>query len=418
MREGATVDMHHNLLYSYRGPNIDDADRDRQLENNLTKALINTLSFGGESVSRPFLVELGLADARHPDFLLQRRDLPSGGAATKRQRMLLGISKEKAVWPSSEDMDIPYESVPDAWLYGDGFAVLVESKVDGGFLPGQMQGHLGRLRSNEGVPPTIMLKTWGEIHAFFRALLPSLTDAVPRLLVAQLTQFLEFSGMTGFTGFRPDHFDYFILHDNDDARRWVRDQVDDFAAQVVASLHGIAPFYEEHDVGVLKFDDAYCWVAFGPRDKSYRSVTHQSLSLTAVGLEVFVNAELKSATDRIKEVLNRSAAQFRSALEYQHRLQPFELIVQKRTQRQASLFDYTPQLRLHSSMLVDNATSDIAWKAFEDTMKVLPLPYLRIERGVPRTTLLELSSHEAPGVVQHVVELLLRNDPVVRLLNT
>jgi hypothetical protein len=281
-----------------------------------------------------------------------------------------------------------------------------------------MQGHLGRLQSTEGVPPTIALKTWGEIHAFFRGLLPSLTDAVSRLLVAQLTQFLEFSGMTGFTGFRPDHFDYFILLDNDDARRWVRDQVEDFGAQVVASLRRIAPFYEEHDVGILKLEKAYCWVAFGPRDKSYRNVTHQSINLTAAGLEVFVNAELKSATDRIKDVLNRSAAQFRGALEDQHRLQPFEVIVEKRTPRQASLFDYTPQLRLHSSMFVDSATGDIAWKAFEDTMKVLPLPYLRIERTVPRTTLLDLSVREAPGVVQHIVDLLLRNDPVVRLLNT
>jgi hypothetical protein len=161
-RESASVDLHHNIFYSYRGPNIDGADRDRQLENNLTKALINTLCLGGEAVWRPFLAEFGLADAPSAAFLLQRRDLPSGRAANKRHRVLLGISKRKSVWSPDARAETTYESVPDAWVYGDGFAVLVESKVnDADFSPGQMQGHLARLQSSEPTPPKIALKTWG-----------------------------------------------------------------------------------------------------------------------------------------------------------------------------------------------------------------------------------------------------------------
>jgi hypothetical protein len=37
----------------------------------------------------------------------------------------------------SSGADKAYDSVPDAWIYGDGFAVLVESKVNGGFSPEQ-----------------------------------------------------------------------------------------------------------------------------------------------------------------------------------------------------------------------------------------------------------------------------------------
>ena len=31
------MDLHDNLFYGYRGPNTADSDRERQLENNVTK---------------------------------------------------------------------------------------------------------------------------------------------------------------------------------------------------------------------------------------------------------------------------------------------------------------------------------------------------------------------------------------------
>jgi hypothetical protein len=36
----AVIDLHHDLFYTYRGPGT-DADRDRQLENNVTKAKVS-----------------------------------------------------------------------------------------------------------------------------------------------------------------------------------------------------------------------------------------------------------------------------------------------------------------------------------------------------------------------------------------
>jgi len=237
------------------------------------------------------------------------------------------------------------------------------------------------------------------------------------VLVTQFIQFLEYSGMSGFTGFRREHFDYFLLHDDDEARRWVCEQMADFASQVRVILHEFAPFYEHYDIGNLKISDSYCWVAFGPRHSAYRQVTHQTTSLGSGGLQVFVNAELKAATDRVKTVLSRSADAFRVALQDLHRLEPFELVLEERAQRQASLYDYTPKMRLHSSMLADRATGDVAWNAFAQTVQLLPLPYLRIERLVPLSQLLELSRCDPPQAVQHVVDILKCNHAVVKLLN-
>ena len=87
------MDLHNNLFYSYRGPILDADARERQLENNLTKALVNTLSLGGEKVCRAFLSEIGIRDARDAKFLLQRRDLQIRSAKDRQDHVLLGISK-------------------------------------------------------------------------------------------------------------------------------------------------------------------------------------------------------------------------------------------------------------------------------------------------------------------------------------
>jgi hypothetical protein len=197
------VDLHHNLFYSYRGPSADDADRDRQLENNLTKALINTLKLGGEAVWRPFLADLGLVDATPPEFLLQRRDLPSGSACKKRNRVLLGISKRNSEWTPDLGACSAYANVPDAWIFGDGFAVLVESKISGDFSSDQMGAHLACLGAT--TPPKFVKRTWSEIHSFFHRLLPQLNGEASKLLAGPFVQFLEYSAMTEFGGFQLDH---------------------------------------------------------------------------------------------------------------------------------------------------------------------------------------------------------------------
>lgn len=127
------MDLHHNLFYGYRGAISDEGARERQLENNVTKALINTLHLGGEAVWRPFLAKIGVPGAAQAEFLLQKADLPSGSASLKKRRVLLGISSASPDWHHASVSDDTYASVPDAWIYGDGFAVLVESKVAGNF---------------------------------------------------------------------------------------------------------------------------------------------------------------------------------------------------------------------------------------------------------------------------------------------
>ncbi|MGA2581137.1 MAG: hypothetical protein ABSH24_34665 [Bryobacteraceae bacterium] len=61
-----------------------------------------------------------------------------------------------------------YDSVPDVWIDGDRVAVLVGSKVNGDFSPGQMHAHLEYLNGDERKPQKVKLRTWRQLHSMFR----------------------------------------------------------------------------------------------------------------------------------------------------------------------------------------------------------------------------------------------------------
>jgi hypothetical protein len=133
------ADFHHNIFYYYRGAQQSDQERERQLEDNTTKALVNTLEHCSRTIAIKFLRDLlgiVVAEPVRPEFELQKASISKGEIGNKSQRLLLGIV------PTKETMDPCTElgktvvgegdSRPDAWIYGDNFVVLVESKVEGG----------------------------------------------------------------------------------------------------------------------------------------------------------------------------------------------------------------------------------------------------------------------------------------------
>lgn len=68
-------DFHHNIFYYYRGAMQEDSQFERQLEDNTTKALINTLEHCSQSVSQKFLNWLGIHASGKPHFELQRKSI-------------------------------------------------------------------------------------------------------------------------------------------------------------------------------------------------------------------------------------------------------------------------------------------------------------------------------------------------------
>jgi hypothetical protein len=81
------------------------------------------------------------------------------------------------------------------------------------------------------------------VHQFFAGILPEL-GGKDEWIVKQFTKYMEWNSMTEFIGVEQGVFDYFVTHDDEDSRRWVRDTMHSFAKKnqnPPASLQFILP---------------------------------------------------------------------------------------------------------------------------------------------------------------------------------
>lgn len=309
------------------------------------------------------------------------------------------------------------DSRPDAWVYGEDFVIVLESKVAAALDPHQIQRHLHKLRVDALSPPRVIERSWAEVHRFFLDLHARLSGR-DAWLVQQWTQYLAWIGMAACTGFEQGIFDYFVAHDDDDTRLWVRDTVDAFAVQIVEALAHVDPFYAAYDLGTLRRADASCWVAFGPPAPVYRQWAHQTISLDASGLAVGVNVELKAATDRMKAALRRHRATFEHLLCAAGEAISFRIEIEERIRRQASLYTYRPMATLASSHLAHPQVGAYGFDYLETLLHHLPLPYVTIRHFLARQTACALSStQQGRPLVEEMVRVMHTLHPLVRFLN-
>ena len=416
------TDFHHNIFYYYRGAQRSNRERERQLEDNTTKALINTLEHCSPTVVLKFLDWLGITAAGPAKFELQKASIGTGKIWGRSQRLLLGLVPSKGASDPCDELDgtavaTKEDSRPDAWLYGDDFIVLLESKVAGSLELDQMQRHYQKLRVGMEGQPRCEVRTWAEVHQFFVGILPELCGK-DKWIVEQFTQYLEGIGMAEFAGLEQEIFDYFITHDDEEERQRVRGIVQSFAEKILDGLQAFdSSFYQSYDVGQLQLKDKYCWVAFGPEGEEYRQWAHQTVSLGAYGLDVFVNVELKHATDKLKARICRDKQGFREKVKSLLLDEPFSVQVEERKKIRASLYDYHRIARLEADYLRDPKLGLHGFNYIEELLKQIHLPYLSVRRRIDRNRALELSRGDGRSLVDEVVGVMKAFHPLVKFIN-
>jgi hypothetical protein len=342
MKANPMADFHHNVFYYYKGAKETKEELyDHQLEDNTTKALTNTLIHTSPIVATKFLEEfLGLQGAGKLEIQLQKKTIGKEKISRRSQRLLFGLQQAEIQQdPLATNFVGPVEgeSRPDAWLYGEDYVVLVESKVGGTQLePEQMERHFQKLQVESLEQPKRTVRTWNQIHQFFVGMLSEL-NGMDKWLVGQFTQYLEWKGMSEFTGFEEWIFDFFVHIDKDpETKRLVRDIMRSLAEKILRGPNGLrdfAPsFYKEFHVGNFGAEDDHYWVAFGPGDPDFKQVAHQTISIYDYGLDVFVNVELLPAINRLRKKLQSEKRKFKEVVSALP--EPFTVQVEERKSRE------------------------------------------------------------------------------------
>lgn len=418
------TDFHRNIYSYFRGGSETEKDCVRQLENNTTKALVNTLEHCSPYVVAKFLQTLGITTTSKVHLVQQKAALDEGTVRRKKHRILLaivGTDKEtnEAICDQLSTSPVG-DSCPDAWVYGDDFVVLIESKTgDSKLVRTQMASHWQKLRPK---PHQTKVITWAEIHTFFRSLANDTIDTKSEWLVEQFTQYLEWTGMTEFVGFSESMFEFFVRSDRDpDMKRSVRGAIEGLGDRVLRGKDGLKKFnkfYTAKHVGNLSKDSDHYWVAFGP-EKDFRTWAHQTISLYEQKLDVFVNVELLPAIKKLRKKVKSNG--FRDVM--CSLPAPFTVhIEERRKTKQPRVFDYYPVADVVTGVYRRrryglNDTQSPGFEYIEKLLFDIEYPYLSVRRSIDRKRVLELSNPNGDALVAEVLDILKAFHPLVEFIN-
>jgi len=208
--------LHQNLFYYYGGPHFSEKDIEVQLENNTTKALINVLENCDFAVSKEIInliigVPVINGSTKKLHFTLQESTIGRERIASFSKRLVLGISPygktEKAKFGKTA------KNLPDAWIWGDDFVILLENKTKSELNSSQIERYHQQLDSS-----SVLSKSWiSDIYPVFRkvSIKPELSGK-DRFLISEFRRYLEIIELSSFEGFELQDFARLLSEDRDE----------------------------------------------------------------------------------------------------------------------------------------------------------------------------------------------------------
>jgi len=293
-----------------------DHGLEKQLEDNTTKALINTLEGSDPTLLKAFLENLAV-DLKNYNRITY--DLQVSGK----------------------------ESRPDAVIQAD-VPVLIESKLDSPLIIAQIEKHLHAIPrgylicitprdSDARIVKEISDKrlrfiTWADIHRRFTQVPRGNQDPNTRFLIGQFLQYLEAINMGPFDGWHRKDFEAFLnLEDDPDRelRRRVKEKLDHYMKELKALLIQEGIFKDlQPDVLNVKADSAQvCAVLCKPPLQSKVQVPHFNFVVNSDRFEMAVQIEGKAAAKRMQRNILSQTERF---LEIIKKLDEFDLVIRKR----------------------------------------------------------------------------------------
>ena len=255
------MDRHLNIFHAYRQGGFEDADRERVLEDNVTRALIITLR-SCDLLTQKFIEEFTGIDAQGPyEHDLQSRLEPGEEDAERRSQLrgkclivVAGHPDEPEIVQGS-DAEMLGGSRPDAWIRSDRITVLFENKLRGNIEDAQIRRHV-RVNFGEGLEPVypsrrnhaaternqvpVVLLSWHDVYNF----LSRFSDeqlcsqgSESHFIVCRFLEYLEVIGM-GPVKFSQDDFLTWERYTNMDEIGMLNERVRLLGEELAGSLEG------------------------------------------------------------------------------------------------------------------------------------------------------------------------------------
>ena len=398
------MDFHRNVFYYYRGPARERSLIDRQLENNTTKALVNVLENCSPTLTVQFLHWLGVDTAsRETHFELQSETIGERRIQRAKKKLLLGIvgGPPAENVPSVEGAP-EGSSLPDAWIYGDDFVVLVESKLGPKLNAEQRACHMKLL----GAGAEERRVTWQEVHAFLNDI--SELAGIDHFLVQQFTSYLEYTGMATTSTVTEELFDFLLNPEDAEGKRWVRETMRALA-QIVAD--GLDPSLKVNVGNIQKEPGGWygCWVTLS---RSEHASTEAHITIELLPYELNISANVDTATiRRLFKGLEKRPEAFRAMLAT---LEGFDITVNDRRRLQVQKFEYVPVMKFRSGRYIVDETSFNHLVYLLKSLRVPgTYPSFSVSKGFNRQEVLEMKGSLPERLIRAAHQL----EPIVRFVN-
>lgn len=203
------MSIYQNIFHYYRGQTKNNSEETQilQIENNVTKALLNVLQHSSPCLTRDFIQFLGLGSSGNQDFEY-RYQVTSSFIENTPIAAVIGIAESKEVKKGTPKN----HNIPDGAILSKDITLLIENKIGFNSYLGmeQLEGHKRNFSNRQYIIEKPIIVTWEEIRNFFKKKqlgFESESEIVSNFLLKQFEEFC----IINCVGDRQKSKEYFFL---------------------------------------------------------------------------------------------------------------------------------------------------------------------------------------------------------------
>jgi len=321
---------YRNIFVYFRGAAVNQTQVDRQLEDNITKSLINLFEHSDKNLLKDFLKSIDIIIS--PDNVIFGLQVANSD------------SRPDALIRTNE-CDIYIESKYGAPFDGDQLQKYIEIKDASGYIL-----YISKQKYKEEIKrkyydDNVIFLNWSEIADFImkerdRNAYPK--NTITNFLSKQFIDFMEELNMIPFKGWKNRDFESFLSTENEnlklaeDERKRVKEKLEQFLNESKELIDEKYDFYKGCKLYIGNLDKEHVWGAIKFSDESLINQIHISVIMNAYNLSIGIQIEGNKPTQVAIEKIKNRKVKFQEILK---KLTNFNYVIRKRYQIQASKWD-------------------------------------------------------------------------------